>query len=295
MRALLSVLLLLPCLAFSQPQGVYSAGWPTAQNLVNDNIDGFLLRIGWKDVEPVRGQFDWSRLDQAISQAKQANKKVTLAVITGHLSPDWLLEGTSYLSYNLKGKDMMIPPSWDAVYLYEYERFISEFGLKYNNNETVSLVHMTISGGNSFEMHFHGMSEFETIKMGYTPQQHVSAWKRIISAYNAAFPNKHLDVEVHPIFDNEYVAENVVQCGKDIIGERFGVFAAWWSKRNIDVYPVMHDLLKDSDFKSAQLGGDVNKYGIKEWRDSMNQAAKDKIDYIEVWPSDEDEQLLKRF
>lgn len=43
-------------------------------------------QVRWEDVEPQKGQFDWSRLDLALPMAAEYNVKVLISVVT---APDW--------------------------------------------------------------------------------------------------------------------------------------------------------------------------------------------------------------
>jgi len=61
--------------------------------LKNPYIRGVALQIRWRDIEPVRGQPNWSKLDQLLAAAESSNKWVQLLIFPGFFSPSWAIEG----------------------------------------------------------------------------------------------------------------------------------------------------------------------------------------------------------
>jgi hypothetical protein len=51
--------------------------------LNNPNIRGVALQIRWRDIEPVQGQPNWSKLDQLFAAAESSNKWVQLLIFPG--------------------------------------------------------------------------------------------------------------------------------------------------------------------------------------------------------------------
>jgi hypothetical protein len=59
----------------------------------NPYIRGVALQIRWRDLEPVEGSPDWSKLDQLFAGAEASKKWVQLLLFPGFFSPPWALEG----------------------------------------------------------------------------------------------------------------------------------------------------------------------------------------------------------
>jgi hypothetical protein len=57
------------------------------QALNNPLISGVALQIRWRDLEPVRGKPDWSKLDQLFAAAESSRKWVQLLIFPGFWSP----------------------------------------------------------------------------------------------------------------------------------------------------------------------------------------------------------------
>src|SRR5271165_4826286 len=63
------------------------------QALNNPLISGVALQIRWRDLEPVQGHPDWSKLDQLFAAAESSHKWVQLLIFPGFFSPAWALDG----------------------------------------------------------------------------------------------------------------------------------------------------------------------------------------------------------
>jgi hypothetical protein len=59
----------------------------------NPFISGVAFQIHWREIEPVEGRPDWSKLDQLFAAAESSKKWVQLCVYAGFFSPAWALEG----------------------------------------------------------------------------------------------------------------------------------------------------------------------------------------------------------
>jgi hypothetical protein len=294
------------CAAVAYPTGIYSSGGPT--NAVNnsvdsrlngvDFVDGALVRIGWNDIETSPGVYNWTRLDEQFARANTYNLNISLGLVNGMAYPTWLeSEGAQTFSYLFRGTTAAkMPVPWDPVFLEHWTQFIGAAGERYGDSPALSLVHITTSSGNGFEMQLPStptdVANWNAI--GYTVDRHVAAYEQVIDAFGAAFPNKALDLEVHPVLGGDAVAERSVAYANDELGNRFGVFAAWWSQKNADlVYPGMYQLLRDQGartFASVQLvtnaTNDPNGFGTGGIQAAVERAYADGIRYFEPWDVD---------
>ncbi|APR66751.1 hypothetical protein CN03_07255 [Thalassolituus oleivorans] len=262
-----------------------------------DYLDGVLVRISWADMNPQAGIYDWSYLDEQIGYAEQRNTKIALAILNGPYAPTWLAEeGATMFEYTLRGNVVSLPLPWDTVYLSYYQAFIEELGARYSGNEFIDLVHITNSTTNGFEMQYTfnsaQITDFETA--GYTEELLINSWTTIIDAYATAFPNKPIDVEVHPVFFSDKIATDVVDHGLALYGKRFGVLAAWWSEHNAkNVYTSMFTILKNvqkESFAGVQLVGAVstglNPLTEEQLAAALQLAIDNGFYYMEIWNND---------
>jgi Beta-galactosidase len=289
----------------TRPVGIYSSGGPTTanRNSVDSRlegqpyVDGVLVRISWADVEPRPGVYDWARLDDQFSRAQRMGIKVSLGVVNGLGAPAWLADrGAMMFAYSFHGTSVQMPVPWDPVFLERWTSFVQAMGQRYDRNPALSLVHITTSTANGFEMQLPSMPDDQRNwkRIGYTTDAHVNAYHRVIDAFGRAFPSKAMDLEVHPVLNSDTVAQQVVAYANQKLGARFGVFAGWWSQRNADaVYPGMHTLLKEQaarTFATVQLATnathDPNGFGAGGFQVALDRAYSDGVRYFEIWDID---------
>lgn len=262
-----------------------------------DFVTGILVRVAWSDLEPVEGAPSWTLLDNELALAKQYGKKVALAVVNGSSAPAWLAaKGTQMFAYSFRGSPMTMPVPWDSLYLSAWTNFIAKLGARYRDDPTITLVHITHSTLNGFEMQipFSPQDQQAWQQIGYTADRHIQSWKSVMDAFAAAFPAKPLDVEVHPVLGSDQVAQEAVAYGRTALGNRFGVFAAWWSQKNATtVYPGMYQLLQGAAAQSyatvqmvASHTQTPDAFGDGGFPEAINLALQTGVRYLEIWNND---------
>ncbi len=286
-----------------KPTGIYCSCPPTSamSHSVQPDVaalpyvDGTLLRIGWAQIEPAPGQYDWSILDAELARAEQYDTDVALAVVLGRETPAWLEQlGAQVFTYDHFGTTMQTVVPWDPILLENLIPMIEALGARYDNNDRIKLVHMTHSTHNGFEMQLGGdLASWQNA--GYTPERLIESWEDVLGAYHTSFPSKPLDLDVHPVLGTDEVALAVVSYGYDTIGERFGVLAAWWTMHNADdVYTDMHEILRDAaceSFAAVQVARSETVhgpgiFGTGGLQGTLYHAIESNIGYIEIWNSD---------
>lgn len=258
-----------------------------------DFVDGIFVRVYWSDLEPVDGKYSWDLIDSQIKKARQYNKKVSLAILNGPRAPEWLYsEGAQSVEYSVQLQKVKMPLPWDHIYLTKWSELIKEFGTRYNNNESVTLIHMTTATKNGLEMQ---LPEEIASKPDFSFATIIKSTKEIMDVYSKYFPDKYLDIDLHPVIKDDTVSQQIANYGHENIGERFGVFAAWWSDKNTETYKGQFELLKDSarkSFGTIQLSSSEssrlsnfakNNIDVKK---SINLALSSDIRYFEIWNND---------
>lgn len=287
------------------PKGIYCSCGPTnATNSsitsslgVIDYLDGVLVRINWADIQPATTTYNWALLDDQLALAEQYDLEVVLAIMNGPFAPDWLeSKGVVFFDYPFRDITQSLPLPWDETYLSEYSAFIAALGERYTDEERIRLIHITNATTNGLEMQyvFNTATMNQFIAAGYTETKVIESWQTVIDAYASAFPNHLLDLDVHPVFNSNTIAESVVDYGHTNLGNRFGVFSAWWSVHNAtNVYPAMFDLLteaSEASFASVQMVGStstgLNPLTQQELFDALQLAIDSDINYVEVWNND---------
>ena len=151
----------------------------------NPNIVGVCLRATWAVIEPSPDQFDWSFLDEALRIAKLKKKLVSIGIVAGIRSPDWIFRSAATL--RLTGRDAKrrdsVPAPWDPSYLTAWKKFVQAFGARYDGNPLIGYV--SASGlGRAEECH---LLDDPGDAGQFDANRWVAASNQIVSSYNSAF------------------------------------------------------------------------------------------------------------
>src|SRR5262249_13657560 len=115
------------------------------RTLDNPFISGVALQIHWRDLEPVQGQPDWSKLDELFAAAESSNKWVQLLIFPGFFSPAWALEGARADQFPIqygpsKGTVEKLPMPWDKVYLTHWFAFLKQLSERYGHSPAFRMI-----------------------------------------------------------------------------------------------------------------------------------------------------------
>lgn len=179
-----------------QPQGIFAL---TSRNQTDSvkaalvalpYVDGMTSFVGWSDIEPVKGQFDFSRLDADIAIARAAGKKISIGVFTGkNTIPAWVA-GDGVQTWVTSQGDTLIHPT-DPKFTALWTERIALLGQRYDLDPTVVQVDICGAAGTLCG------PRYPELPAGTTLEQLVAAWDPVIAAYVQAFPNTYKHIEVH--------------------------------------------------------------------------------------------------
>ena len=287
---------------FPPPNGIYCSCGPTTASgsgsvAVNISskpfVQGILVRIGWNTLEPDENNFKWSLLDTQIIRARNFGKKVSLAFGCGPAIPKWVFDKNAKpLIINIPVTDTIAIP-WDSTFLVEWSKFIRLAGNRYKNDTTISLVYITNSTGNGYEMQINASPSVLTAA-GYSDLKMTASWKKIIDAFKIAFPNHYLTNDFHPVNFSNSVSDSVFAYANSVISGRYGASAWWWTQKNTTVYPEQFNILKSSSENNPFSGIQMAYSGLKDSAAfgsggmpvALQLAMSLKICYWEFWNQD---------
>lgn len=182
-----------PALSENDVSGVWAIrqGKPFSESVYALDIAGYSLRVHWKDVEPVRGQYDWSLVDSVLARAKQGGKKVRLSVMFGVGVPDWVgaqwFTGSADSPCDSAGAKIPVP--WDPNLRREQLNLIRVFAERYRNDPAVAFLHIA---GPSAMWEELCLPNNTTQLPGYSNQAILDVWKEVIDQWVAVRGNKRL-------------------------------------------------------------------------------------------------------
>jgi len=171
------------------------------QVLKNPFMSGVSVQINWRDLEPIRGQPDWSKLDALFEAAESSHKWVYLMIFPGFFSPAWALEGAQTDLFEIQygpghGAVARLPMPWDPVYLDRWFDFVRQLSQRYGTSPAFRMIAVAGPTSVSVEMTLPNSppAHRRWLADSYTPAKYMDAWERALHVYAAAFPNQCISV-----------------------------------------------------------------------------------------------------
>ena len=237
---LLALLVCAPALAQSTPdlRGIYvytndvaSIAAPV-ESAINSSLrvpgmDGIAIVIGWSDVEPAMGQYQWTLLDQWIGNAIAAGKKIDLVIMAGASTPSWLFQpapagaGATALNFTIsphsgatgKCQSETLAPPWDTAFLKQWDALLAAAAAHLKSVGTydfITLVRLTGINRTTEELRLPAETPQSTglacvsdavqtwQQAGYRPALLLHAWDSITASFQKSFPDKPFSVSIIP-------------------------------------------------------------------------------------------------
>jgi hypothetical protein len=204
------------------------------QTLSVPGTDGITLVENWSSIEPFKGVFEWdlvpagqSQLDQWLSTAVSAGKKINLAIRAGADEPSWLFDpvnqgGAGATPFAFKAsphqgesrdtcRRVDIAAPWDPKFLAEWDAMLAAVSQHLKDvgaYDAVKLVRLT--GINRTTDEFRLPEEVLTtpcatnsidtwLQANYRPGLLKRAWDAITTSFQKSFPDKTFNVPIIPI------------------------------------------------------------------------------------------------
>jgi hypothetical protein len=197
--------------------------------LADTSIDGCFLMIAWWQVEPTQNTFDWTALDQNLTEISNAGKNICIGVLAGQQMPSWVftnlgltdLKFEEFLaggSNTSKQAPMEVdePQVWNTAYVNAFTTMINALAahLKTETAIYAKIRHIKITGfdrsteeerlpyensitNNSGQVSTNAAALW--LSVGYRPQKVVTAGETIMDAYANAFPDKYITMETDTV------------------------------------------------------------------------------------------------
>jgi hypothetical protein len=186
------------------------------QALNNPYISGVALQINWRDLEPMQGKPDWSRLDDVFSAAESSGKWVQLLIFPGFFSPAWALEGAETDLFPIQygpghGTIARLPMPWDRVYLGRWFAFLKRLSERYASSPAFRMMAAagptSVSAEMTLPVNPSDMAKWRS--HGYTPRKYLDAWETVFRVYADDFPNQCVSLSAPnlPILEQDRVVD----------------------------------------------------------------------------------------
>jgi hypothetical protein len=212
-------------------RGIYVGSYPlpsktadsiaVVQALTVPGVDGMVLVIGWKVIEPAKGRFSWTVLDQWTAIAMAAGKKIELS-IREDLSPSWLFQprpaggGVTALTFSFPRRPSdstciteSLPAPWDSTFLGRWDLMLDSVSAHLKSTgayDAVVLLRLTGIDKDSDELHLPALSSMKPpcasnsvatwLAAGYRPSLLLRGWDGTTDAFKRHFPDKSFSVAI---------------------------------------------------------------------------------------------------
>lgn len=160
----------------------------------NPFIVGVTLRIQWQQFHPEADKVDFEGLDALVETAATAGKLVTIALIPGGASPEWIYQfGVKKIGPVRCGAHMVTAPvPWDYRYLEIYWGDLRRLQAKYGADPRVWAVAVLGHNFDPLGGEMHAPPPEALRAMGWSKHTVLENWKIWIDLHDELFPTKKL-------------------------------------------------------------------------------------------------------
>ena len=187
-------------------------------------VDGMVIISTWKEIEPEKGVYDFSSIDQKLKLVEDAGKHAALYVFTGkNALPSWISNEGVATWRDSKGNELIYPT--DETFATLWKARVAVLGARYDKKDAIRVVTMCGPAGTLCGPRYPELPEgvaFDDLKQ---------IWLDILTAYETSFPNTLKHLEIHLTIGHGTDLPSYL-IGKS--GDNVGLFAEFLS----DVSPV---------------------------------------------------------
>jgi len=172
--------------------------------------------FAWKDLEPVRGVYDWNELEKNWGNVAATGRRVGFRIAAaipgqaGHIDiPQWLVDdGIRMRSYEIDNAYGLAPDWNDPNFLQAHHEFTTALGARYDSDPRVAWIDI---GSYGFWGEWHVYLNDSLAATQATKQA-------ILEDYFAAFPTKRKVIAFDDDFATEYVTSHGGGIRNDCLG-----------------------------------------------------------------------------
>ena len=275
----------------TKPKGLYTSSFGNETALDNNQVNGSLIRVKWSEIEPNKGIYDFSSIEQFRKIIKARNLKWSLGILAGGDSPLWLTESIGADYFEIIGIDntvKRIPKFWDTIVNERLALLAEALSKEYNEDEDLVLVYVPQMTANGIEGHFNGVTTDELLDAGLTSDNWVDAVKETARIFANAFTKKAIAVEVHEIMGDTSIPNRIMTdlWNEPSLNHRVGAAMWWISGKNI-YQPNLVNALIDfpGDIYAQAIGrsDQPSRFENNDYTTIFEQAQTIGIRYMELW------------
>jgi len=261
--------------------GTAATNWQVTNLLSDPYTAGVSVRTEWWTLEPTDNSYDWSYIDSFIARAESYNKKIMLRVRPAWQTPAWVYGAGAaeiwYYERNDSDNLNRMPLPWDPVYLEKWTEFVAALGARYDNHPTVAHILITGCSRSDCEMYLPTPGDLQAgqptwEQAGYSPGVMIDAWKQVIDAWVAAFPNTLLSISCSTVLYDDGVVEVVSEYAANNYPWHVAQKISFWHNNNSTTYYPLAAMLSQVDertFGGEEAVGAIGDGGEADFVDAV--------------------------
>ena len=275
----------------NKPKGLFSSSFGNESALDHNEVNGSLIRVKWSEIEPRKGEYDFSIIDQYLAPIKTRGLQWSLGVIAGSNSPNWLIDSLGIEFFEITGFDKSvkkIPKIWDPKVNDLFKNLAEALAANYADDQDLVLVYVPQMTANGIEGHFNAVSISDLTDAGLTPDRWINSVKETAKLFASAFSEKAIAVEVHDIMDDTTIPNQIITdlWNDSSLNQRVGA-AMWWISGKTTYQSNLIEALTNfpGDIYAQAIGrsDQIERFKDDDYTTMFSQARTIGIRYIELW------------
>lgn len=268
----------------------------------NSNLSGVCLNFAWKTIEKVKGQPDFTALDQAIAVLRKENRKYQLCLKPGADTPDFVYdEGAQAFPTQVTnphranaGAAIRIPVPWDPIYERDFAAMIHQLGQRYASDPLCVSVVLTCANFLSAEMHLpkRPADLARWSSLGNYEEQLFGVYRKFTDEWAQAFPRQEISLHLAKVLDlPPAFCGRIIDYGLSKYPERFTIQNCQLTGRKEDIGNMTYQLVQK--YRDRAHHGFQSLAGLSRPNDrmgSVEMAALNVVhaegEYWELWHGD---------
>ncbi len=140
------------------PAGIYQVWARLHADAAQPYIKAGQIVVHWRDVEPARGRYDWTKLDALLAQYRSMGKRATVQV-DANTKPAWLWDHVARCG---TANGYEVPQYWDPLYFDIQQQLVNAFTAHLKGSPDVATVALVRASPNALG------TELTEVPKGYT-------------------------------------------------------------------------------------------------------------------------------
>lgn len=187
---------------------------------LGEGVEGIQLRYRWADLEPKKGQYDFSAISRDLDIVAQAGLQFVVLLEDKTFRDEWPTPAYLHEEYTLRGKRGYTAKRWDPYVIERLERLVTRLGTQFDchpNFEGIGLQETAL-----------GVAPEELAANGYTPEKYRDALVRVLRSAASSVPRSRVFWYMNFLPGNQayigdianaVVGRGVVMGGPDVLPE----------------------------------------------------------------------------